>query len=168
MKPTEKVPNLKLDLINDTKWELAAQEVEQFTMIVFYRGLHCPVCKTYLEELSKKLEDFSSRGVNVIAISGNTEELAKKTAEEWDIPQLPVGYGMSMDEARKWDLYISTAISDKEPDTFFEPGLFLIKPDQTLYACSVQSMPFARPDFDDILNAIDFIKKKDYPPRGVA
>ncbi|MCM5663316.1 peroxiredoxin-like family protein [Galbibacter mesophilus] len=167
MKPLDKVPNLSVDLINDTKWELSSQKPESFTMLVFYRGLHCPVCKIYLEELTSKLDDFEERGVNVIAISANTKELAQKTADEWDISTLPLGYGLSKEEARKWGLYISSAIADKEPETFFEPGLFLVKPDQTLYACSVQSMPFARPDFDDILDAIDFVKKKDYPPRGV-
>jgi hypothetical protein len=29
-------------------------------------------------------------------------------------------------------------------------------------------VPFARPHFDEVLNAIDLIKSKDYPPRGDA
>lgn len=48
------------------------------------------------------------------------------------------------------------------------PGLFLIKPDPTPYASSVISMPFARPHFSDVLNAIDFIVKNEYPARGEA
>jgi hypothetical protein len=43
-----------------------------------------------------------------------------------------------------------------------------IKPDQTLYASSVATMPFARPHFKEILAAIDFIVEKDYPARGEA
>ncbi len=27
-------------------------------------------------------------------------------------------------------------------------------------------MPFARPQFADLLNAIDFVTEKNYPPRG--
>ncbi len=43
-----------------------------------------------------------------------------------------------------------------------------LKPDNTLYAASIQSMPFARPNFDDLLKAVDFIVSKSYPPRGTA
>lgn len=168
IKPKQKVPELELDLINDTQWSLGSQQSDSFTMLVFYRGLHCPKCKEQLESLAKKLEDFSDRGVHVIGVSCNTEELAKKTAEEWDIPELPIGYGLSVEKAREWGLFISEAISDKEPEQFSEPGIFLVHPDKTLYAASIQTMSFARPKLDDILQAIDFIKKEDYPARGGA
>lgn len=166
IKPKQKVPELKLDLINDTQWNLGAQQSETFTMLVFYRGFHCPKCKEQLESLAKKLEEFSERGVHLIAISCNTEEIAKKTAEEWNIPELPVGYELSIEKAREWGLFISEGISDKEPEHFSEPGIFLVRPDNTLYASSIQTMPFARPKFDDILDVLDFITEKDYPARG--
>ncbi len=166
LKPKEKVPNLELALINDTRWNLEAQESDKFTMLVFYRGLHCPICKKYLEELTTHLDDFKERGVHLIAISGDTEERAKKTGEDWNINELPIGYDLPTETARKWGLYISKGISENEPEMFSEPGLFLIRPDQSLYASAVQTMPFARPHWEDILNAIDFINKKEYPARG--
>ncbi|MGB7394311.1 MAG: peroxiredoxin-like family protein [Pricia sp.] len=166
IKPNQKTPELELDLINDTQWSLNAQQSDAFTILVFYRGLHCPKCKEQLESLAGKLEDFSQRGVHVIAISCDTEELAKKTAEKWSISELPVGYELSLEKAREWGLFISGAISDKEPEHFCEPGIFLVRPDNTLYASTIQTMPFARPKMDDILNALDFIDKKDYPARG--
>ena len=49
-----------------------------------------------------------------------------------------------------------------------EPGLFLVRPDGTLYAASIQTMPFARPHVADVLAAVDYITKKAYPPRGEA
>lgn len=168
IKPTEKVPELKLKLINDTKWDLSKQNAKHFTLIVFYRGLHCPVCKKYLEDLKTKLSDFEERGVNVIAVSMDNEERAKKTGDKWDIESLPIGYDLKEEEARKWGLYISNAIKDEEPDVFSEPGLFLIKTDGTLYCSAVQTMPFARPDFKALLKALDFIQKEDYPARGKA
>lgn len=168
IKPRQKVPDLQLDLINDTQWSLDAQQSDSFTMIVFYRGLHCPKCKEQLESLANTLKDFSERGVHVIAVSCNTEELAKKTAEKWDIEELPVGYELSIDKAREWGLFISEGISDNEPEHFSEPGIFLVRPDKTLFAASIQTMPYARPKFNDILKAIDFIQKEDYPARGEA
>lgn len=54
----------------------------------------------------------------------------------------------------------------EEPELFAEPGIFLIKPDQTLYFASIQTMPFARPRFDEILKAIEFVVGREYPARG--
>jgi peroxiredoxin len=166
IKPKQKVPSLKLDLINGTSWELSKQNSENFTMLIFYRGLHCPVCKKYLEALTPKLEDFNELGVNVIAISMDTEKRAKISSEKWEIDSLPLAYGLTESKAREWGLYISHAIKDEEPDVFSEPALFLVKSDETLYSSSVQTMPFARPEFGDLIKAIKFILKEDYPARG--
>lgn len=168
LKPKTEVPELTVDLINDTQWSLQAQRSNTFTILVFYRGLHCPVCKKYLETLASKLDDFSQRGAHVIAISCDSEERAKKAGTDWNIPELPIGYELSVEKAREWGLFISEGIKDSEPKIFSEPALFLVRPDSTLYASSVQSMPFARPDLSDILSAIDFVTKEDYPARGGA
>lgn len=168
IKPREKTPEIEISLVNDTNWTLSEQNPKNFTLIVFYRGKHCPVCKKQLEELQKNIDKFTERGVNVIAISANTKELAKETHKEWEIEDLPLGYNFTVDEARKWGLFISKAIKDTEPDTFFEPGIFLIDTAQKVYWQSVQSMPFGRPKFREILNGIDYILKENYPARGEA
>nr|NIR90840.1 AhpC/TSA family protein [Gammaproteobacteria bacterium]NIU06316.1 AhpC/TSA family protein [Gammaproteobacteria bacterium]NIV52881.1 AhpC/TSA family protein [Gammaproteobacteria bacterium]NIX87589.1 AhpC/TSA family protein [Gammaproteobacteria bacterium] len=54
----------------------------------------------------------------------------------------------------------------EEPALFSEPALYLVRPDGTLYFGTVQTMPFARPRFADILQALDFVIKNDYPARG--
>ena len=46
--------------------------------------------------------------------------------------------------------------------------MFLIRPDQTLYGASVQTMPFTRPSFAEIETAVRFVIDNDYPPRGTA
>ena len=46
--------------------------------------------------------------------------------------------------------------------------MFLVRPDGTLYAASIQSMPFARPSFADVAQAIAFVAEKNYPARGEA
>ena len=167
IQPRTKTPNLEVNLINGSSWRLSEQSPENFTLIVFYRGLHCPICKTYLEELQKNISKFIDKGVNVLALSSDTEEKANEAFDKWDMGDIPLGYNFPIEEARKWGLYISKGIK-KEPDTFIEPGLFLIKPDQSLYFSSVQTMPFARPDFKDVLSAISFVLKEDYPARGEA
>ncbi|WP_034925587.1 redoxin domain-containing protein [Gillisia sp. CAL575] len=166
--PRKEVPELVVDTVNGMTWDLRDQQPKNFTMVVFYRGLHCPVCKSYLEELNSKIDSFRDKGVNVICISTNTRSIAEETTMKWDVEKLTIGFDFSIENARKWDLFISDGISDNEPDVFFEPALFLIKPDRTLYAASIQSMPFARPKFDELLKSISFVLNEDYPARGEA
>ncbi|CDF79272.1 alkyl hydroperoxide reductase [Formosa agariphila KMM 3901] len=167
IKPRTKTPDLTIDLVDGKTWTLSEQDPEHFTMIIVYRGKHCPVCKTYLKTLEKHMQDFKDKGVSVIAISANTKELATASVKEWDIPNVPVGYNFSIEEARTWGLFISEGIKD-EPKVFVEPGLYLIRPDRTLYASSIQTMPFARPSLEDLLKSLDFVIDKDYPARGEA
>lgn len=148
------------------RWSLADASPDRFTMLVFYRGLHCPVCKKQLEQLNGMLSEFKSRGIEVVALSMDSEALFEKTTSEWDIDDIPVGHGLAEQTAREWGLFISDPISDKEPAVFSEPGIFLIRPDGKIYAAFVQSIPFARPRLEDILSAVDFVTDEDYPPRG--
>ena len=167
LKPRQQTPDLSISLVNGTEWKLSKQNSEAFTLLIVYRGLHCPVCKTYLEDLQSKLSKFHDLGVNVIAVSSDTEAKAKQTYDEWDIADVPLGYAFSIAEARDWGLFISKGIKN-EPDTFIEPGLFVIRPNQELYCASLQTMPFARPGLDDVINAIKFVLDKAYPARGEA
>lgn len=167
LKPRQKTPDLSINLTNGTEWTLSKQDPENFSLIIVYRGLHCPVCKTYLEELQTKLPKFKKLGVNVVAVSSETKALAEKTTEEWDIGDVPLGYDFPIEDAREWGLNISKGIKD-EPELFIEPGLFVIRPNQELYCASIQTMPFARPELDDVINAIKFVLHKDYPARGEA
>jgi peroxiredoxin len=166
--PGTQAPELTLQTVGGDGWSLREQEPDNFTMIVFYRGLHCPVCRTYLKQLHGKLDEFRERGAGVIAVSGDSRERAEKTSQEWGLEGLRIGYGQSIESMREWGLFISRAIKDEEPAEFGEPGLFLIRPDGTVYYEAVQNMPFARPPFDDLLGAIDFVLKTNYPARGQA
>jgi len=166
IKPREKVPNINIELVNNTTWNLYDQTPENFTLIVFYRGKHCPICKKQLEQLKKRMDEFTERGVNIIAISSDYEEKATSTYKEWDIEGIPIGYNFDIEEGRKWGLFVSKGINEKEPKTFLEPGIFIVDTNNKLYWQSIQSMPFGRPNFKDILNGIDYILKESYPARG--
>jgi peroxiredoxin len=139
--------------------------------VVVYRGLHCPICAGYLRDLDAKLPEFARRGVSVVAISSDDAARAATAKEKWKLGVLTVGYGLDLDTARRWGLYISsghgsTSAGVEEPALFVEPGLFLIRADGTLYFATVQTMPFARPAFADILGALDYVIAKNYPARG--
>ena len=169
--PRQQVPELMLKTVDSGDWSLHKQTPGSFTLLVFYRGLHCPICRTYLRDLQNHLDELSELGVASIAISGDDEERAKRTKQEWKLDKLTIGYGLNLEEARAWGLYISTSrgktsIGVVEPDRFSEPGLFLVRPDGSLYFATVQTMPFARPNFADITKAIKYVIDKGYPARG--
>lgn len=169
--PRQKVPGLKLPLAGGGNFDIAAERPTKFTLLVFYRGLHCPICKTQLRDLETKLPEFEKRGVNVVAISSDTREHAERAKADWGVPNLRIAYGLELETGRTWGLYISSgrgpaSAGAEEPALFTEPAIYLVRPDGTLYFGSVQTMPFARPHFADILSAIDFVLTKDYPARG--
>jgi peroxiredoxin len=169
--PRQPVPALSVPTVDGGAWTLGDQSPENFTMIVFYRGYHCPICSRYLGDLDRKLEKFGQKGVTAIAISGDGLERAEMAKSEWELSNLPVGYDLTLDEARKWGLFISTSKGKtssgiEEPSLFIEPGIFFVRPDNTLYWSSIQTMPFARPSFAEILAGLDIVIAHDYPARG--
>ena len=169
--PRQPAPALHVDTVAHGPFDLAAQKPERFTLICYYRGLHCPICATYLRELERLVPDFAQRGVETIAISSDEADRARQMAEKINASGLRIGYGLDLASARAWGLYISatrgkTSIGIEEPALFSEPGVFLVRTDGTIYYSSVQSMPFARPAFSELLQALDFAIKNDYRARG--
>lgn len=169
--PRQTTPALSVSTLHHGTFDTATDAAEHFTLIVFYRGLHCPICMKYLLELGRLVPEFEKRGVKVVALSSDTKERAEQMAAKLNAPELRMGYGLKLDVARQWGLYISTSrgltsIGIEEPALFSEPAVYIVRPDTTLYYGAVQTMPFARPNFNDLLGAIDFALAKDYPARG--
>lgn len=165
--PGQPVPALDLPLTIGARYDLAKQHPDNFTLLVFYRGLHCPVCRGQLKDLGSKLDQFTEAGVNVVAVSMDNEDRAMQVDEKWDTGDVPLAYGLSEEDARTWGLFISEGREGTdEPGTFSEPGMFLVRPDGTLYFTATQNAPFTRPPLDELLQGIDYIVKNDYPVRG--
>lgn len=159
-------PALILNTIDGGRFDLASAKPKTFTMIVFYRGLHCGFCRRYLQDLDPQMEAFKNLGVGVLAASCDGESRAKQSRQDWGIKNVPIAYGLSIDTARDWGLFISTGIKEDQPDLFAEPGLFLVQPDGILYAAYIQTLPFARPRISDILHAVQFVTERNKPARG--
>ena len=169
--PRQKTPSLTLETLKDGEFDLANDGGERGTVICFYRGLHCPICANYLAEFEKRVPDFAERGVKTIAISSDTRERSQAMADKIGAQALRFAYDLPLAKAREWGLYISTSrgttsIGIEEPALFSEPGLFMVTPEQTLYYGSVHTMPFVRPHFSELVGALDFAIKNNYPARG--
>ena len=168
VRPTQPAPDLTVPLLRGGTYRLSDQRPKLFTMVVFFRGLHCPVCRAQLSELERRLSELEERGIDPIAVSGETLERTTQLAQEWKLERLNLAYGLTEEQMRAWGLFISRGIDEHEPALFNEPALFLISPDHTVYYESILSMPVGRPRLADLLDGIDYWTTHDYPARGEA
>jgi peroxiredoxin len=169
--PRQKTADLVVPTLSGKEFNLANEAGERGTLVVFYRGLHCPICANYLKELAAQLPALTERGINVIALSSDTKERTQTMADKVGSEELNFGYDLPLPMAKEWGLFISTSrgktsLGIEEPALFAEPGLFLVSPDQSLYFSSIQTMPFIRPSLVDLIGALDFVIEKKYPARG--
>lgn len=165
--PLEQAPALSVPLLGGGTFALADSTPEAFTIVVFYRGKHCPICKTYLKEIDALIDQAGDQGIEVVAVSMDNQERAEATLEEIATRKLRIGYDLSEASAREWGLYISSQrAGSTEPAVFAEPGLFVMRPDQTVFFAQTQSAPFTRPDFGKLLGGLKFVVENDYPARG--
>jgi len=164
--PGKKAPSLNIETISGNTWSLDNHLNKSKCMIVFYRGLHCPVCSVFLKQIESQLLEYKKSNTEVIAVSMDNKEKALKVKSDWSIKNLNIAYGLSEENARKWGLYISKSIKEAESDLFCEPGLFIIKEDGTLYLANTSNMPWARPDLTDFPAKLIFAEENNYPVRG--
>lgn len=164
--PRQPAPLLRVPLAGGGLYDLREDRPKLFSMIVFYRGLHCQQCNNYLVELEGMLHEFDKRGVTSVAISCDTAERGERTPGDWGLKNLRIGYGLSPRAARDWGLFLTEGRPRKEglsePPVCCEPGLFLIGTDGTLFFSAVQNMPFARPRFGDLIDGFEFLFERGY------
>jgi peroxiredoxin len=168
VRPGGPVPLLELPLAGGGTFRLADAAPRLFTMLVFNRGLHCPVCRAQLSELDRRFDELAEQGIDVVSISAENEQRARRMRDEWKVAKVPLAYGLSEAQMREWGLFVSRGINADEPAVFNEPALFLISPDHIVYYESILSMPVGRPRLDDLLGGIDYWTAHDSPARGEA
>ena len=166
--PDSEAPELSLPLVGGGRWVLSEQNPKHFTMVIFYRGLHCPVCKNYLGTLNSMMEKISDLGFLVVVASMDSKERAEQSKSEWGLDKINLAYELDIETAKKWGLYISTSIKEAENDIFCEPGLMWIRPDGRLYLIDIGNMPWARPDLETLMPKAKFAIENDYPARGTS
>ena len=170
--PRQPVPLLELRTLDGRDWALSEQKPERFTFLFFYRSGHCTWCKKYLQELNTLLPQFEARGTQVAAISVDDPQRSRATCDDLDLSYLTLLCNLSIDTAKAWGLYVSAGRRGPshsglpEPDFFTEPAAFLVRPDGSLYAAWLCSLPYARPPLTALLQALDSAIDRNYPARG--
>ncbi|XWN33122.1 MAG: redoxin domain-containing protein [Devosia sp.] len=137
-----------------------------WSLLIIYRGRHCPRCKTYLNKLSGMLEAFAERDVDVTVTSADPPERASADVDEFGW-RMPVGHSLTLEDMDRLGLFVSDPASPQETDRpFAEPGLFLINPDGNVHMMGTSNAASCRPDLDLVLDGIIGIQTRGLPVRG--
>lgn len=159
------LPELSIKLVDGTTMTVGAPD-ERYTLLVVYRGKHCPRCKRYLNKLESMLPAWNEAGMRVVALSADTQERAAADVAEFGWT-FPVGYALSEADMRRLALYITEPLSpDEAPARFAEPGIFCLRPDGVIQIVCLSNGPAARPDLEELLDGMNFNIKNDRPTRG--
>lgn len=138
---------------------------DRWSMLIVYRGKHCPRCKKYLNKLDKMLDNWHEL-LDVTVVSADPIEKAKADVEEFGW-RFDLCYGLTEDQMRTLGLYITDPLSPEETDRrFSEPGMFALRPDGTLMLVDISNGPAARPDLEELLDGMRFNIENGRPARG--
>lgn len=140
---------------------------DRWSLLVVYRGKHCPRCKRYLNKFNDMLSDWTAL-MDVIVVSADTAEKAQADVDEFGWT-FDVAYGMTVDQMRALGLYVSDPLSEAETtDLFAEPGTFALRPNGELMLVDISNGPASRPDLAELLDGMRFNIENDRPTRGNA
>lgn len=160
-------PPIRAAGLDGTMRDLATPENgADWMLLVVYRGVHCPICTKYLNDLPKFKARLLDAGVDLAAVSADTEQQLRRHSEKLDV-NFPLYYGLSYEQMRSLGLYISDPRSPEETDHLFaEPAAFVVNEDRLIQIVDVSNAPFSRPDLERLTAGIEYVRKKDYPIRG--
>lgn len=141
-------------------------ETENWTLLVVYRGKHCPRCKKYLNLLNAMRNDWSEAGFDIAVVSADSLEKAQADQAEFAWA-FDLGYGLSEAQMAQLGVYVTEPLSPDEADqNFAEPGTFVLRPDGSQIIVAVSNGPAVRPDLAELLDGMIFNKTNDRPARG--
>ncbi|MGF1724219.1 peroxiredoxin-like family protein [Photobacterium nomapromontoriensis] len=162
-------PRIELPTLDgDTVAIGTPQAGADWRMVVVYRGKHCPLCTRYLNELEKYKADLAQLGIDIIAVSADSEIQAREQLSKLTV-SYPIAYGLSLAQMKALGLYLSSPRSAQETDhVFAEPGLFVINDQGGVQLIDISNGPFARPELSTLVSGLGFIRNPEnhYPIRG--
>jgi len=161
------LPEITLSLIKGSEVTLGQPHKKGNWQLTFvYRGLHCPLCKKYLQKLESLKTKFLAKGAEVVAVSGDPKDKAMQMVKSAKL-SISVGYSLSIQQMKNLGLYISNPSSQEETDLPFpEPGMFAVNAEGKIHLIHVSNTPFNRSGLSELLETKECIKENDYPIRG--
>ena len=160
------MPRMSIEKLGGGTIEIGGPR-DRHTLLVVYRGKHCPRCKKYLGVLETMNRQWQDAGFDVAVVSADPMEKAQADFSEFGWT-FDVGYGLSETQMRDLRVYISDPLSEQETDRrFAEPAVFCVRPDGIIQVVCLSNGPAARPDLAELLDGMKFNIANDRPARGM-
>ncbi|MFK7997238.1 MAG: peroxiredoxin family protein [Granulosicoccus sp.] len=166
IKPADPFPPIEFTMMSG-ETERLSDNNGRWTVLIVYRGDHCPRCKTYIARLHELADGYAEREVDLRLASMDPEHIARRTIDEngWN---LPVAHSLSVEQCQTLALYLT----DHEPGAeltgpYAEPGLYLINPEGLTQVIATSNSPSVRPDLDVVLDGIIGTQDRNLPIRGL-
>jgi peroxiredoxin len=102
--PRQQTPSLSLPLVEGENFDLFRETPDFATLVVAYRGLHCPICVSYLAELDRMTPDFAVSGVTTLGVSMDGREKAQAMADKIELQNLRIAYDLPVEAAHNLGL----------------------------------------------------------------
>ena len=139
---------------------------KNWTLLIVYRGNHCPRCKKYLNVLNNMRCDWNNAGFDIVVVSADSSKkaLADLTEFGWGFN---LCYGLTEEQMATLGVYVTDPLSPEEADgRFAEPGTFILREDGSQIIVSLSNGPAVRPELTELLDGMIFNKNNDRPHRG--
>lgn len=164
--PGQPVPPLDFLLSEGERSATDTLVPSALSLVSLYRGGWCADCRRFITGLDAVVPELQAIGIECLALSVDDAETTAQTSRDWSLAHLRLGSGLSVDQARGWGVYASRMTMHGAERFCTEPGLFLLRPDHSLYALWLQSLPSARPDVPWLVETLTYLEKAGFPLRG--
>jgi peroxiredoxin len=169
LRPGQIFPPIKLPLLGGGEADIAKPIGDHdWKLVLVYRGKHCPLCTNYLQELENIREELSEIGIDIIAVSADSETRAAAHLAEINT-EYPVAYGLNQEQMKDLGLYISGPQNGMNVEgPFAEPGLFIINHEGKLQLVDISNVPFSRPSLSNIVGGMKWLRgqTQEFPING--
>ncbi|KAJ3119502.1 hypothetical protein HK100_000286 [Physocladia obscura] len=166
--PGQTFPDLTVTLTTGEQ-EVVKSDGKNAKLIVVYRGAFCPFCNATAEELKKGLPKLKENGIDVIMLSADLLDVAKKFVADHSL-DFPVGHSLDEAQLKTLSTYVSSPTNYIEQKQIFsEPAWFLLEANNKIKYVEYGSTSFsARPNIDKLLAGYNYSKKRaqEYPEFG--
>jgi len=98
----ELLPEFTVQLLNGAMWRSQDQPAGTMSLLTIYRGMWCGQCKKQLQALERLHDEFALRGVDVVAVSADTETRARSMANDYALHKLNIGFDVSIAAQERW------------------------------------------------------------------
>jgi peroxiredoxin len=145
----ERMPPLKLALINGQTLALPEELPGRYLALLFYRGTWCPYCRRQLASYQAHLDELERLGVSVIAASVDPLEPVREMVTELGLTY-PVAYGVTDEDVAAFDPWYG----DDQHGHYIQPMELLILRGGTVFGAMYASGPIGRMAVDEVLNSV--------------